>query len=120
MMSEEKSAAEVLQDKLCMKPKHVALVMQDDEIVEADKFCDDYKKFITLCKTEREAATFAQTAAKKAGFVLFDSAATYKPGDKVYYMNRGKAIILTVFGKKSLNEGVKIIASHIDAPRVDL
>lgn len=119
-MCEEKTAADILKEKLCRDPKHVALVMQDDEISEADKFCEGYKDFITLCKTEREAATFAETAAKKAGFVPFEAAANYKPGDKTYFMNRNKAIILTVFGKKSLSEGVKIIASHIDAPRLDL
>lgn len=119
-MCEEKTAAEILKEKLCMNPKNAALVMQDDEIIAADKFCEGYKKFITRCKTEREAASFVQTAAQKAGFVPFDATATYKPGDKVYYMNRGKAVILTVFGKKALSEGVKIIASHIDAPRLDL
>lgn len=119
-MTEEKTAAELLKEKLCMAPKHAAQILQDDEIVKADAFCEGYKKFITLCKTEREAATFAEAAAKRAGFKPFKTGSKYKPGDKVYYMNRGKAIILTVFGKKALSEGVKIVASHIDAPRIDL
>jgi aspartyl aminopeptidase len=119
-MSEEKSAADLLKEKLCMNPKHAAQILQDDEIEKADKFCEGYKKFLTQCKTEREAASFAESAAKKAGFVPFKKGAKYKAGDRVYSVNRGKAIILTVFGKKSLSEGVKIIASHIDAPRIDL
>ena len=119
-MSEEKSAADLLKEKLCMSPKHAAQIMQDDEIEKADKFCEGYKKFLTQCKTERETASFAEAAAKKAGFVPFKKDAKYKAGDRVYSLNRGKAIILTVFGKKSLGEGVKIIASHIDAPRIDL
>ena len=119
-MMEEKTAAELLKEKLCMTPKHAAQIMQDDEIAKADKFCEGYKKFITQCKTEREAAAYAEAAAKKAGFKPFKAGSKYKPGDKVYFVNRGKAIILAVFGKKALSEGVKIIASHIDAPRVDL
>ncbi len=119
-MSEEKSAADLLKEKLCMNPKHAAQILQDDEIEKADKFCEGYKKFLTQCKTEREAASFAEAAAKKAGFVPFKKSAKYKAGDRVYSVNRGKAIILAVFGKKSLSEGVKIIASHIDAPRIDL
>jgi len=119
-MSEEKSAADLLKEKLCMNPKHAAQILQDDEIEKADKFCEGYKKFLTQCKTEREAASFAEAAAKKAGFVPFKKGAKYKAGDRVYSVNRGKAIILAVFGKKSLSEGVKIIASHIDAPRIDL
>lgn len=119
-MCEEKTPAEILKEKLCIDQKHVALVMQEEEIKEADKFCEGYKEFITLCKTERECASFAQAAAEKAGFVPFELATKYEPGDKVYSINRKKAIILTVFGKKPLSEGVKIIASHIDAPRLDL
>ena len=43
-----------------------------------------------------------------------------KPGDKVYYNNRGKSILLAVMGSKPLSEGVNICASHIDSPRMDL
>jgi len=64
-MTEEKTAAELLKEKLCMNQKHAAQIMREDEIVQADEFCTGYKKFITLCKTEREAATCAEAAAKK-------------------------------------------------------
>lgn len=119
-MCEEKTAAELLREKLFMNPKHAALRMEDAEIAAADKFCEGYKDFITQCKTEREAVDYIEKAAKKKGFKPFKSGAKYKAGDKVYYINRGKAAILAVIGKKSLSEGVKIIASHIDAPRLDL
>ncbi len=119
-MSEEKTAADLLKEELFMNPKHAAQILQNDEIEKADQFCDGYKKFLTLCKTEREATAFAEAAAKKAGFAPFKKGVKYKAGDRVYLVNRGKAVILAVFGKKSLSEGVKIIASHIDAPRLDL
>ena len=43
-----------------------------------------------------------------------------KPGDKIYRVNRDKAIMLAVMGSESLDKGVNIGAAHIDAPRLDL
>ena len=57
---------------------------------------------------------------KKAGYKPFDRTASYEPGDKVYYVNRSKAIIATTFGKKPLSEGLHINGAHIDSPRLDL
>ncbi len=119
-MKEEKTLAEKLKEELCMDLKNAALIMEDEEIIAADSFCDSYKAFLTQCKTEREATAFAVKAAEEKGFVPFEDNKKYKAGDKVYYVNRGKAIILATFGKKSLSEGVRMVASHIDAPRIDL
>lgn len=58
--------------------------------------------------------------AKKAGYTEFQAGKKYKPGDRVYYNNRGKAIILAIFGKESIEKGVNILAAHIDSPRMDL
>ncbi len=113
-------SAKELQEKLFMKTKNGCLRMSDDEIKKADEFCENYKAYLNEGKTEREACTLAIEIAEKNGFVPFDKNASYKAGDKVYYNNRDKAVILCVFGKKSLSEGVKIAAAHIDSPRIDL
>ena len=57
---------------------------------------------------------------KKAGYKPFDRKASYVPGDKVYVVNREKAVIATTFGKKPLKDGLRINGAHIDAPRLDL
>ncbi|MBQ9847603.1 MAG: aminopeptidase [Clostridia bacterium] len=88
------------------------------EIVE--DFNKDYRDFIDSAKTERLAVSYAEREAKAFGFRPFDPAEKLNAGDKVYYVNRNKAITLAVIGKKSLNEGCRIIASHIDSPRLDL
>jgi aspartyl aminopeptidase len=119
-MNEEKTIVEQLKEELCLDLKNSALIMEDEEIIAADNFSEGYKAFLTQCKTEREATAFAVKAAQDRGFVPFDSKKKYKAGDKVYYVNRAKAIILATFGKKSLGEGVRMVASHIDAPRLDI
>lgn len=119
-MSEEKTEVQLLQEKLLMDKKHAAKVIDDAEMAKAMDFAEGYKKFLNDNKTEREVAAFIIEEAKKHGFTEFDKFGTYKPGDKVYYLNRKKAVILAVIGKKSIGEGAHIAAAHIDSPRVDL
>ena len=71
-------------------------------------------------KTERECVKEAVKMLKKAGYKPFDSGESYEPGDKVYYVNRGKSLIATTFGKKPLDQGLRINGAHIDSPRLDL
>lgn len=119
-MSETKSEVELLQEKLLLEKKHAALVVDDAEYEKAMDFAEGYKKFLNDNKTEREVAEFVVAEAEKRGFVPFDKFGKYKAGDKVYYLNRKKAVILAVMGKKSVAEGVHIAAAHIDSPRLDL
>lgn len=117
---EEKSQAKNLKEKLFMKPKNGGIVLQDEEIETAFKFCEGYKAFLDAAKTEREAVTYAVTEAQKNGFVPFDKNKKYQKGDKVYYNNRGKSAIFAVIGTKPLEKGVHLTAAHIDSPRLDL
>ena len=119
-MSKEKTEVELLKEELFMENQHTAKVIDDAEMSVAFEFCEGYKKFLNACKTEREATEYAVAAAREQGFEEFDNTKAYKAGDKIYYVNRGKAIILAVMGKKSVGEGVKIAAAHIDSPRLDL
>ena len=94
--------------------------MNDAELKKFDKFCEGYKKFLDEAKTEREAVVFIEKEAKACGFAEFDKNKTYKPGDKVYYVNREKAVILAVIGKEPIANGVNLVAAHIDSPRLDM
>lgn len=116
----DESKAKELQEKLFMKKKNSGLIMTDAELKVADKFNEGYKSFLDNAKTEREAVKAAVTIAKKAGYTEFQVGKKYKAGDRVYYNNRGKAIILAIFGKESIEKGVNILAAHIDSPRMDL
>ena len=115
-----KTAGELLAEKLCEKPKNAALIMSDEEIASADSYCEDYKRFMDASKTEREACAEAVRLAKEAGYSEFERGKKYAAGEKFYFVNRGKSVILTVMGKKPLAEGVRLCAAHIDSPRIDL
>ncbi|MEG2958457.1 MAG: aminopeptidase [Oscillospiraceae bacterium] len=83
-------------------------------------YCEDYKKFLDGGKTERECVDLTVSLAEAKGFRPFRRGAVLSPGDKVYRVNRGKAIMLAVIGSAPLSEGVNIGAAHIDSPRLDI
>lgn len=110
-----------LKDMLFNKKENGVDFMTDDELRECDDFCEGYKEFLGRYKTEREVAAWVEDIAQANGFQKFDEfGESLEAGDKVYYMNRGKAIILCVKGKRSIKDGVRISAAHIDSPRLDL
>ena len=118
--NEKKSAAELLKEELVYQTKNSGEVLSDKELEKADLFCEGYKSFLNMAKTEREAVDTTIAIAREKGYREFDPRVLYKAGDKIYYNNRGKALILTTMGTEPLENGVRIIASHIDAPRIDL
>ena len=115
-----KPDAKALAKELFSEKKNGGKTLSAAELKKVDKFAEGYKDFLNAAKTERESVDYAVAAAKAAGFVPFDPKKKYKAGDKVYYDNRGKAMCLAVIGKKGCKEGVRIAASHIDNPRIDL
>ncbi len=87
---------------------------------EMESYCKRYMAFMDECKTEREATAWAVREAEKRGFVPFVPGMDAKPGDKIYYNNRDKAIALAVIGTEPLSKGANICAAHVDSPRIDL
>ena len=120
MKKEEKSEAARLKEELFRKNEPFQKTCTAEEDAAAEAFCEGYKRFLTEAKTERECAAWIKTAAESRGFVPFDPAAQYAPGDKVYLLQRNKAVILCVIGGADIGAGARIVASHIDSPRLDL
>ena len=119
-MCKEKSAGDLLREQLGYKTKNGGAVLSVEEIAAADTYCEGYKHYLDVAKTEREAVDEAVTMAEAAGFVPFDAKMPLKAGDKVYLNNRGKALLLAVIGTRPITDGVTIAAAHIDSPRLDL
>lgn len=118
-MSEQTTAA-ALKEKLFFKPKNLGNVLSENEIKQAFDFCEGYKSFLDEAKTERMAVSYAVKLAEQHGFTPFDPDHTYQKGDKVYYNNRGKALILATIGKLPLSQGTNILVAHVDSPRLDV
>ena len=111
---------ENLRESLFFEPKNGYDRLSSDERLRLEDYCASYMRFLDEARTEREAVRFAVREAEAAGFRPFDADTPLKPGDRVYRVNRSKALMLAVIGKKSLAEGVVIAGAHIDSPRLDL
>lgn len=83
-------------------------------------FCDDYIKFLNESKTERETSNFIINKLENNGFKNINNMDTLNEGDKVYMSNRGKSVYAAIIGKESVTNGLNVIGSHIDSPRLDL
>ena len=84
-----------------------------------DTYCEGYKQYLDAGKTERECVDRTIAMAEAAGFRPFKRGMEAKPGDKYYYVNRDRAIMLAVIGSESLANGANICAAHVDSPRLD-
>ena len=83
-------------------------------------FNEEYKNFISKCKTERECVAYSVELAKKLGFKDLSEYSTLKAGDKVYATNLGKNVCVFVIGEEPIVNGLNILGAHIDSPRLDI
>lgn len=93
----------------------------DGSVVDAAyAYAEGYKKFLDAAKTEREAVNTTLDMLKAKGFSEYNFGDEIKKGARLYYNNRGKNLFVFTIGDDCAKNGLRITASHIDAPRIDL
>ncbi|MBM7614836.1 aminopeptidase [Alkaliphilus hydrothermalis] len=115
--------AKDLQSKLTKEFKSAWDQLKEGEMEKVFSFGESYKAFMDNGKTERECVTEIIKKAKAKGFISFEEAlakGNLATGAKIYAENKGKAVALFIIGKEKLEEGMKIVGTHLDAPRLDL
>jgi len=106
--------------RLCWQIKNAWEKMDEEEKKEVFSFAEGYKKFLNRAKTEREAVDFMVERLKTNGFKdLREFSQGLSAGDKFYLVNRGKMLVAGVMGSEPLTNGVRLVGSHVDAPRLD-
>ena len=83
-------------------------------------YCNSYMDFLNNGKTEREIIKESKYIAETNGFKNINEVDSLKAGDKVYYINKNKAMYLAVIGYDSIENGINVIGAHADSPRLDL
>ena len=81
---------------------------------------EKYMEFLNQAKTEREFIKKVRELADQNGYKDIMEFETLKPGDKIYFVNREKSMYLAIIGEESIENGMHIIGSHVDSPRLDL
>ena len=109
-----------LAEKLLYAPKNGWDRLSESDALAMDAYCEDYKVFLDRGKTERLCVDYCIELAGKKGFKPYEPGMALSAGDKVYFNNRGKGIMLAVIGSEPLSAGVNIGAAHTDSPRLDL
>lgn len=94
------------ESKYAYKKKSAWETFTQNQIKTAFDFCKSYKTFLNNAKTEREAIQIIKETAKKS--------------KKKIFVNREKEAAIIIPGKKPVSEGIRIVISHIDSPRLDL
>ncbi len=118
-MENKTLTAKELQEKLTYSVSHMA--RKDAKLIQLSKdFSEGYKAFLDTAKTERLAVDEIEKIALENGYTEFSKAKEYKAGDKVYLKNRGRSMLMSTIGETTVDNGTMIIASHLDAPRLDL
>ncbi len=117
---ENKLDTKKLSEELLINRQNGCHQIDDETFEKVYEYCEGYKAFMDSSKTEREAVNTAIALAEKKGYVPYDAEKKYAAGDKIYLNNRGKSAIFAVIGQKGCKEGVRMVAGHIDSPRLDL
>lgn len=96
----------------------------EEDLEKLNNICNDYKRFLTVSKTEREATKEIIRRAEEKGYKNLEdyikNNVEIRPGNKIYVNNKGKAVALFHIGEKPITEGMNILGAHIDSPRIDL
>ena len=115
----EKLTAKQAAEQLLYKPEYAADKSADVK-EKAAAFAEGYKAFLNAAKTEREAAAASEKLLLEAGYEKFEPKKTYAPGQKIYFVQEHKAVVAATIGRKSFEEGFRLVIAHIDSPRLDL
>ena len=107
-------------EELMLKKENGWLKLNQEEINKLESVTHEYIDFLNECKTERECVTYWENVAKNNGYKCICEKEGLLPGDKVYYINRGKNILLAIIGNEPIQNGINLIGSHVDSPRLDL
>ena len=114
------SEGKELQEKLFNNKKTGWENMSEEMKVEITNYCNSYMEFLNNGKTEREIVKESKRIAEINGFNDINNMERLNPGDKVYYVNRGKSMYLAVIGYDNIENGINVIGAHADSPRLDL
>ena len=100
-----------------MKRKNAWEKYNENERKEIFRFCEDYRKFISECKTERECVEALTAKAEANGYRNLNDVITsgekLQAGDKVYAVNMKKMLALFHIGTEAFENGMNLSLIHI-------
>lgn len=111
---------ENLQEKLINKKEIGWETIDEETKKKIFEFAQGYMNFLNKAKTEREFVKETIKLARENGYKDIMEYEKLQSGDKIYFINRDKSMYLAIIGTENIENGLHIIGSHIDSPRLDL
>ena len=107
-----------------MEQKNVWETYSTKQLKELEALNEEYREFLSECKTERECVDYIVNMAEEAGYRelqdVIKKGGRLKKGDRVYSVWMNKSVALFHIGEKKIEEGMNILGAHIDSPRLDI
>jgi aspartyl aminopeptidase len=94
--------------------------LSSDQRTEVFAFAEDYKRFMSVAKTELSFVVEAVRIADAGGFVPLENDSSLVPGDRYYHINRDRTLTLIVVGSEPMSTGFRVVGAHVDSPRLEL
>ena len=116
----DKNIATELEAKLGYKKTNFYENADEAAVKAAYEYAPGYMAYLDAAKTEREAVTVSVEMAEKEGYIPYTFGMPLAVGGKYYYNNRGRNLYLFRVGSEPINNGMRIVASHVDVPRIDV
>lgn len=115
------SIGKEVMESLSYVKKNVFEESGSEKIKNIYDYANGYMKFLDNSKTEREATVTAIAILEKNGFSEYKFGDKISVGDKKYLNQFGKSLIAFKIGEEDISEeGIRILAAHVDSPRIDI
>ena len=117
----EKTIGKKMLEELSYSKKNVFENSSSEKIKLIYDYACGYMNYLDNSKTEREATAASIEILNKAGFTEYKIGDKISVGDKKYLNQHGKSLIAFKVGVRDIEkEGIRLVAAHIDSPRIDL
>lgn len=116
----EETEGKYLKEKLFNIKKNGWDRLKEEEKEAIYKYANEYMYYINKAKTEKEVVENSKEILLKNGFCDISEKEELHAGDKIFFVNRGRALYAAVIGEDKVEDGLRVIAAHADSPRIDL
>lgn len=98
------------------------LEIDQQEQTQVMNFGEEFKNFMAVARSEmwfvKEGVRYAESEGFQAWTPDIDDSAM-SPGSRWYAINRDRTLVLFIIGNQPITDGIRIINTHIDSPRIE-
>ncbi|MHB8203680.1 MAG: aminopeptidase [Desulfomonilaceae bacterium] len=114
----ESEKTKELKNKLLMDKPRVWDRLTVEEKADVSHYTQLYIHFLNNGRTERKAVENLRNLASNDGFQ--DVTDADRTSNRIFQVLRGKLLFLAVLGQRPMTDGIRLVTSHVDSPRLDI